>query len=299
MSGAGDSTRILVATDFSPCGERAAEVALDWAGNFDAELHWAHATERLHADMRPSSEPLLASYVERAHQVANEKLRGWTGRAGDRGLETAEHVAEGEPAECIVRLASELDVDAVIVGSHGHGGFKRLWLGSVAERVARDAACSVLVVRGDVSPAQPGSVVLGDDLTPYSQPARKAAFMLASRSGAKLEVVHSLDLGIPYLSSVEVAVPTELFSEVYEEASKRLVEEASGQPGVEIENCVVSERPAAALCERAETTNAGLIVVGTHSRKGVDHALLGSVAERVVRAAPCSVLVTRPRVPNS
>lgn len=62
---------------------------------------------------------------------------------------------------------------------------------------------------------------------------------------------------------------------------------------VVIENYVVSERPELAICERAEKNAAGLIVVGSHSRRGAERVVLGSAAESVVRRAPCSILVVR------
>jgi hypothetical protein len=57
------------------------------------------------------------------------------------------HFRRGSPAYGVAQLASDLDADLVVVGSHGHRGIERLFLGSVAERVARLARCPVWIVR--------------------------------------------------------------------------------------------------------------------------------------------------------
>lgn len=288
-----ENAKLLVATDFSPCGEQAGLVAVEWARRFGAELHWVHGAESMPTGTRPSSEPLLATYVDRARKHARERLREKGDRARELGLGSEESIIEGTPAEVVIQRASEVEADCVIVGSHGHTGLRRVWLGSVAERIVRDAPCSVLVVRGEVSPLEAGTIVVGDDLSPHSLRARSIAFDMAARTGARVEVVHSLELGIPYLSSVEVAVPNRLFSEAYESAAKRLAESATEAGHIDVENFVVSERAAAALCDRAEAGGAGLVAVGAHARHGGTRGLLGSVAQSVVRRSPCSVLVSR------
>jgi nucleotide-binding universal stress UspA family protein len=68
-------------------------------------------------------------------------------RLSDAGLVTAVEVRNGDPAACIVKVASELGADCVVMGTRGHTGFARLLLGSVARNVLLHAACSVLIVR--------------------------------------------------------------------------------------------------------------------------------------------------------
>ena len=179
------------------------------------------------------------------------------------------------------------------MGSHGYTGLRHLLLGSVAESIVRHAHCRVLVVRSERPPLEPGRIVLGDDLTPTSRGAREDALALSVELGVGVDVVHALDLGIPYLSTLEIALPSRLFEEAYAESSERLEALARKTPECEIENVVSSERAAHAICTRADKIGAGLVVVGSHSRQGLERALLGSVAERVVRHAPCSVLIVR------
>lgn len=286
--------KIVIATDFSSSGDRASEVAIEWAVRSGAELHWVHGVEHLTEATPTSAWPLLQAHVGRARLRASQMLDEWAGRARERGLESSAQCVDAPAARGVVEVMEKVGADCAIVGSHGHTGIRRALLGSVAEHIVRNAPCRVLVVRGEVSPLSPGRILLGDDLAPESGPARSEAIELARELHVGLEVVHALDPGIPYLSALEVVLPGTLVDEIREEARTRMAEVARDEAsGLEIENVVASERPADALCDRAEQTGAGLVVVGSHNRQGAERVLLGSVAERVVRHAPCSVLVVR------
>jgi nucleotide-binding universal stress UspA family protein len=285
--------RLLVATDFSEQGDRASEVGLEWAERFGGEVHWVHGTECLASVTPPAAEPLIASYIEQSRHVGQERLAAAVARARERGLVSDAHLVDAPVAAGVAELAAELAADCVVVGTHGHTGLSHVLIGSVAERIVRDAPCRVLVVRGNRSPLSERTIVLGDDLTTVSTPARADAEALARELGASLEVVHAVEAGIPYLATLELVLPKEMFGRLHEDAAQRLEQAASESPEIQVSNTVTSERPAGAICDLAEKAGSSLAVVGSSSRHGVDRVLLGSVAERVVRRAPCSVLVVR------
>jgi nucleotide-binding universal stress UspA family protein len=91
--------------------------------------------------------------------TAEEQERLWDAELQDAGAELARTAAAlsagtvekrielGEPAAAICRVADELNVDAIVIGSHGRSGISRLLLGSTSEHVVRSAPCPVLVVR--------------------------------------------------------------------------------------------------------------------------------------------------------
>lgn len=58
-------------------------------------------------------------------------------------------ISEGNPAETIVRIAENKDMDIIVMGTHGRGGFNKLFFGSVANEVIRTADCPVLTIRPD------------------------------------------------------------------------------------------------------------------------------------------------------
>ena len=161
--------RILVATDFSDCGDRAFDVAVGWACRQGAELHLVHAVEYITNSIGSTTEPVIVDYIEQARQRASQRLHELAARARESSLETIVHVIDAPVAEGIARLSVDRAIDAIVVGSHGHKGLSHMWFGSVAERIVRLAPCPVLVARGERSPLDPGTVVVGDDLTPAGE----------------------------------------------------------------------------------------------------------------------------------
>ena len=246
------------------------------------------------ASTPPRAAPLITSYVEQARRQARASLDAELERCRAQGLSAESHLVEAPAAHGVVELAGKLGADCVIVGSRGHGLLRQLLLGSVAERIANDASCRVLVVRGHGSAAAPETIVLGDDLQERSRAARADAFDLAALLSARLDVVHAPDLGVPYFASAHLALPDRVFDELRIEASKQLdAFRAEAPPGLEITKVVAQDDAAHAICARAEQVGAGLVVVGTRSPSDIERVLLGSVANKVVRHAPCSVLVVR------
>ena len=121
---------------------------------------------------------------------------------------------------------------------------------------------------------------------------------LAKRTGAGLVLLHAYPIpGFTFPDGSVVASPA-MLQELAEGAERNLEAwrrdaEALGVVGVGVEK-VIGE-PAREIVEFARSHPVDLLVLGTHGRTGLEHALLGSVAERVVRKAPCAVLTVRPR----
>ncbi len=289
----GATTRWIAATDFSESGDRAAELAVVWAGRLGAELVGAHAAPELGDATPPSAQPLIAQNVEADRREAGERLDPWAEAARAAGISVEVRLVPTPAWKGIVELARSTRADCIVVGTHGASGVHRSLLGSTAERIVRHAPCSVLAVRGETSAAIPERIILGEDLLSVSESARARAIELAREFEARIDVVHAVDLGTPYLSALELTLPRQVLESVTDEARQRLDQLAAENRDVAIENVVVDDKPAQALCDRAERTRAGLVVLGSHGLGGVARLVLGSVAEQVVRHAPCSVLVVR------
>lgn len=214
------------------------------------------------------------------------------------GLELTElFLMRGSPYAEIVRCATEWGADYVVVGSHGRSGLVRVVLGSVAERVVRHAHSSVLVARTN---ERAGVVLAATDFSQPSMAAVLAGADAAKRSGARLVIVSALDwTGLAassaggLIGSLPALPPPELQQQMRQTLLSTL-EQAVVAQGVKADEVRVLEGPPAAeIVACAEQVGAELIVVGTHGRTGLVHFALGSVAERVVRSAPCSVLAVR------
>lgn len=134
------------------------------------------------------------------------------------------------------------------------------------------------------------------DFSDASREALVEAVDLARRYEARLLLVHVMT-PVP-VSVPEALIDTSYLAQVYEDIEKTLAKwrdeaQALGAPAVEVKR--LDGTPWDAICETAKQEGHDLIVMSTHGRTGLTHALIGSVAEKVVRHAPCAVLVVRPK----
>ena len=150
MTAAPDIRTVIVPTDFSDYGDAAIPHAFRLAKDYGATVVLLHVI-----DARRTPNPLYAHYypmtppeqVREAEARATEALRARIPEPlRDSGrVETL--VGQGAPAPEILRVAAEKKASLIVIATHGRTGLLRLALGSVAERVIRDAPCPVLVVR--------------------------------------------------------------------------------------------------------------------------------------------------------
>jgi nucleotide-binding universal stress UspA family protein len=268
--------RILVATDLSEAADAALLDGTSRASARDA-LGVVHVLPPALAKSPPNERRIAAirqrigRVVERPHEVFVEA--GW---------------AHAE----IVRRAGAWHADLVVVGAHGLSG-EGEHVGGVAARVVRNAPCDVLVVRPTVAR---GWVLAATDLADPALHAIFAAAEEARRRGARLEVVQArgfLDIEATYL--LELGSPSlgahRRRSAVADERLAGVLERA----GVDATSKILDKPPAAAVVRRASLIGAELIVVGAPLKTGLARLSFGGVAEKVIRAAPCSVLAVRRR----
>lgn len=128
------------------------------------------------------------------------------------------------------------------------------------------------------------------DFSPDAEQALEHAVALAQQFQARITLLHAIYLPV----STEVSL-TAYFSEMEASAQRGMetYQKRVADAGLPVETLVLVGVPFRMIIETAADKDADLIVMGTHGRTGVQHLMLGSVAERVVRLAPCPVLVTR------
>ena len=142
------------------------------------------------------------------------------------------------------------------------------------------------------------------DFSTHSEKAIRYAATLANKFGARLSLLHVVE--DPFVTGAwqaEVFVPNipELLNDLIKAAKTQMAERKRylAAHGFVVETVVITGRPATAIVEEALTGRFDLIVMGTHGRTGLSHAVFGSVAERVVQKAPCPVLTVRDAAPAS
>jgi len=288
--------KILVATDFSAGAERALDTALALAAPAKGEVHVVHALEIPLPMFEPYAVALPPELIGSARKTAQEKLAAAGERVHARGLTGTTYLGEAPASLCVTERAQAIGADLVVIGTHGHTGLKRFLLGSVAERTVKESPVSVLTVKGDGHAEAPKVIVVGVDFSKHSEEAVALAADWARAFGAVLYLVHGLELRLPFVTPYEISVPDALIDAAYAEGRKRLETLAASLTGVNVRTELASAPAHAALDGVAERVRADLIVTGSRGLGGIKHAVLGSVAERTLRHAPCSVLTVKSHV---
>jgi nucleotide-binding universal stress UspA family protein len=243
----------------------------------------------------------LGAYAERDRAEAKEHFKGLARWLEDRKIRSSSLVREGEPAEVILRTARENKATMIAMATHGRSGVARWILGSTAEKVLRGAELPVLLLRSfkpdgagwSAVPAEELPIrkilvpVDGSDASEAVLPRVKA---LAEAFGAEVAVLHVgpgtagelFSYGRAYGPTLP-APETVAARAVAPLADAKLKTQAIGAKG----------DPAGAILETAAALKADLIAMSTHGRTGLARLGLGSVTERVLRAATLPMLVVR------
>ena len=138
--------KILVPVDFSVGSERAVEKAAELAHAMDASVELMHVYQLPVFALPDSSITVSPTYIADLTTRAQRALEKHRDVLAADGIDASTKLVEGLPAQAIVDHASEISAEMIVMGTHGHSGFKRFLLGSTAERVVRMATVPVLSV---------------------------------------------------------------------------------------------------------------------------------------------------------
>ncbi len=292
---------ILVPLDGSKFAERALTVAVPVAQENDATLvlmtALAVATRAPDAIGAPDS-------AEGGKDTVRTQLRSQLERIARRlgskhNIKTATHFREGPILDQILAVANETQADLIVMASHGRSGLSRMWLGSVTDALLRQTRTPVLVVRSArpwtlVSHAEPlyPRVLVALDGSEHSERALRDTIALIGDAPCELlltRVQPGLAANVNPPSWIREV--TELHSTQY---LAPLAAKYAGPNRTFVHRVVVDDDPARALLAVAKKDNAFLMSLATHGRSNLQRAVLGSVADKVIRGASLPVLVSPP-----
>ena len=210
-------------------------------------------------------------------------------------------VRHGSPAVEILEAADEQSPDLLVLGAGGRGAIARFLIGSVADRVARHAACPVLIARPLRNQLQ--RLVVGIDGSPGAARAVETLQRLPLPEGSEIRLVAVLPsledlmltsrwLPLPLMGRQDAEAVLGSLRQAAQESLTRQVPalEAAGRRAV---TEVRRGDPAVTLIQTAEDEEADLIVTGAQGHDVVERFLMGSVSDKVLRYAPCSVLIAK------
>jgi len=195
----------------------------------------------------------------------------------------------------ILAQAGDSRADLVVIGSHGRGGVQRLVLGSVAEKVLRQATCPVITIRRGVSrprrnPSPFKTILCPTDLSAAGNNALGWAKRLARAAGARLIVMSAVEW--PFGEAVTFGPVAEL-QEGLEEDARKALRRLLPRPSPDHPDAmafVVQAKASAAILKLARARSVDLIVMGLSGRGALDVALLGSTTHHVIRHGAWPVL---------
>lgn len=283
---------ILVPVDFSPFSDMAVEYALSLAEKFEAKVVLAHAIVLFNEE--PYEEAFLKAYereVKLKEKETNDLFIPISEKASERGVEVSSEILRGfSAADAILELIATSEYDLVVMGTHGRTGLKKWIYGSVAEKVVRMSPVPVLTVHNEMSEFNLERILVPVDFSDYSKKAVEAAVALAREFDATLQFLYVVPQDFhPAWFAGGVATTFKLDVELRERAAERLME-FTGETGVHASYAVLEGIPHSEIVNFARALNVDMVVMGTRGLTGLEHFVVGSTTERVVRLADKPVL---------
>jgi nucleotide-binding universal stress UspA family protein len=296
--------KILVPVDFSPASMEALDYAVSLAKQFRAAIHLVHVYPSDEASSVPGAGHLLLQSAEAIERL-NEELTNIHRKHVPTFRPENCHVRSGRPYQAIIRLAREIDADLIVISTRGHSGLKHLLLGSTAERVVRGAVCPVLVARKSKQTGKVSrealvirTIVVPTDFSQCSLAGMEYGAFLAKNLHATLRLVHAIYPYTNYVFVDRAGVRLSGLVEAVEEAARQEMDALKQMDllrGLTVQTEILPGPAVDEICAAAGAPDVDLIVTSTHGRTGFKRAVIGSVAEHVVRYAECPVLVVPDR----
>lgn len=261
-------------------------------------------------EILPSYERVLSSMADFpedwAHQIdkkAGEVLEPLKTRLTEAGARVTAEVVSGSPEHMIATVAKDDGMAVTVVAPAQHSNIERFFLGSTSSSVVKLTTGTVLLLRDHRGHDELTHVIFGVDGSEESDNALKigsAQLKLAERK-VKVTVLHAVSVPplVSMFSPAEVAVSVqknmEMEGETILAAALKILKDA----GIEnAEPRLVQGEASWELMRYADHANAQLIITGAGGHKFVEHALVGSVASRIVTHAKCSTAIIKKNSQN-
>lgn len=301
--------RVLIPLDGSELAERAVPHLLRFITSEQTELLLMTA---LSSSVFPLLSDKMRSFTSEQivlsdESEASEQMQMIAQQLVQRGFRVESQFLPGAAAECILHLSEKANVDLIAMSTHGRTGIELALLGSVADKVVRNARSPVFIVPSKVmtktTAHTPRAIVLPLDGTTLAETALPVARQFAKDTGA---VIHLLRV-IEFQDSEDELVADETTIDLNEAKGQPVVRQAACyleriqlqlQLAGVVSRCHTMEGdPADAIIRMARAEDADLIAMSTHGRSGVERIVHGSVVSQVIGNAMCPLLLMRGKVP--
>ncbi|MGH7824240.1 MAG: universal stress protein, partial [Candidatus Binatia bacterium] len=212
-----------------------------------------------------------------------------------RGIKAEMRIATGIPHQEIIKAAKDRSIDLIAMGKRGLTPWRRMLVGSTAASVLREAHVPVLTVRGAARKLAVKKILLPTSFASTDTVSLEWALGLARKFGATLFVLNVIEVHKSYDT-----VKRGFMGRLRDSATKQLQDMIAAVPNLKRKGVVLVEKVTAfprawsGIVNFAHDQGIDMIVMSTHARKGVPRFVFGSVAENVVKEAPCPVITISP-----
>lgn len=288
---------ILCTTDLTDFSNQAALRAVHLAKEFDAKIYLCHIIDVTPVSMHGASFVFDDDHVKTMKKETLVKLQALMENVDVRW----EPVVETGPiASTISKTVAEIQADLAIVATHGRTGLRRLFLGSVTERLLRTIPCPLMIIppyeasmHMEDSRFKPyKDIIVGCDFSDDSKWALEYGLSLAQEFESAVHLIHVME---PFVYRDKL-LPDAILDTTWTEYKEKSLEQLKKIPSKEVYNwCNVkisclSGKPYEAITQYANEHSADLVVLGVRGHGLVETMMLGSTTDRVIRKVSCPVL---------
>ena len=285
-------TKILCPVDFFAASDAAVNHAVGLAANYDARIHLLHVV----TPILPTAYEFAIDTVaitDSLVKTATEELEKIAVRVKNAGVHVDTEVRIGDPYDEIKDAIDMQKPELIVMGTHGRRGVERWFMGSTTEKLLRHSPVPLLTISASGEKFDPAPrfrrILVTTDFSEGTADALAYAFSVAQENDSRITLLHVIhDVG-PEMSG--------RYRQSLLEGVKKQLEDLvplEARNWCEVETRVESGAPYRIILRTLQDERIDLLVMNIHGKGMLDRALLGSTAERVVRAASCPVMAIPP-----
>ena len=283
--------KILCPVDFFPASDAAVSHAAALAGNYEASIHLLHVITPVAVgtyEYAIDTAELMKSMEERS----TDELKKLAAKVKEASISCEFQICVGDVYDEIKRAIEVARPEIVVMGTHGRRGVERWFIGSTTEKLLRHSPVPLITISAaGEKPAAPRfqRILVTTDFSDGTPDALAYAFSVAQENESQISLLHVIhdvaaDVSGKYRDSLIEGVHKQLNDLVPAEAKN----------WCDVNTRVDTGIPYRIILRILEDEKIDLVVMNIHGKGMLDRALLGSTAERVVRVAPCPVMLIPP-----